>query len=67
MITHLDLAELTIGPAPYHREGWLYELKGDGYRMLASDHAIGRKSLAAVATTFPIGWNGQSVVVGLLR
>ena len=32
------LAELTSGPGPYHRQGWIYELKYDGYRMLASHH-----------------------------
>jgi ATP-dependent DNA ligase len=36
VITHSDLAELITGPAPYSRSGWIYELKYDGFRMLAS-------------------------------
>ena len=36
MITHSDLAELTTSPSPFDRPGWIFELKYDGYRMLAT-------------------------------
>ena len=36
MITHLDLAELVSSAAPFDRLGWIFELKYDGFRMLAT-------------------------------
>jgi bifunctional non-homologous end joining protein LigD len=37
MITHLDLARLLSAPAPFNRAGWIFELKHDGFRMLAAN------------------------------
>jgi ATP-dependent DNA ligase len=36
VFTYSDLAELITGPAPYTRPNWIYEVKYDGFRMLAS-------------------------------
>jgi bifunctional non-homologous end joining protein LigD len=36
VITYLDLAELTSAPAPFNRPGWIFELKYDGFRMMAA-------------------------------
>jgi len=45
-ITHEDLAQLTSAPAPFDREGWIFELKYDGFRMLAA-HRNGRAELVS--------------------
>jgi bifunctional non-homologous end joining protein LigD len=34
-VTHKDLAVPTLAKRPFSREGWLYELKYDGFRALA--------------------------------
>src|SRR4051812_20678055 len=34
MISHKELMLLSTAPRPFSREGWLFELKYDGYRML---------------------------------
>jgi bifunctional non-homologous end joining protein LigD len=36
VITHKDLAELATAPAPFSKDGWIFELKYDGFRMLAT-------------------------------
>ncbi len=36
LITYLDLAELTSASVPFNRTGWIFELKYDGFRMLAA-------------------------------
>jgi bifunctional non-homologous end joining protein LigD len=36
VITHCDLAELATLARPFNREGWIFELKYDGFRMLAT-------------------------------
>jgi bifunctional non-homologous end joining protein LigD len=46
LITYVDLAELTIAPTPFKREGWIFELKYDGFRMLAA-HRGGRAELVS--------------------
>jgi bifunctional non-homologous end joining protein LigD len=35
VITHHDLAQLSLAAAPFDRAGWIFELKHDGFRMLA--------------------------------
>lgn len=38
-ITHRDLMLATLAKAPFSAPGWIYELKYDGFRCLASRHA----------------------------
>ena len=52
MISHQDLAKLVTGPAPYHRDGWIYELKYDGYRMLASHRGDDAKIISHRGNNF---------------
>jgi bifunctional non-homologous end joining protein LigD len=35
-ITHADLAQLMSAPTPFDRDGWIFELRYDGFRMFAS-------------------------------
>jgi bifunctional non-homologous end joining protein LigD len=35
-VKYRDLAELTSAPTPFNREGWIFELKYDCFRMFAS-------------------------------
>jgi bifunctional non-homologous end joining protein LigD len=37
MISHKELMLLDAAPRPFSREGWLFELKYDGYRVLVSN------------------------------
>jgi ATP-dependent DNA ligase len=36
-ITHRDLAKLKLTPRPFSRAGWIFELKYDGFRVLATN------------------------------
>jgi bifunctional non-homologous end joining protein LigD len=36
LITHVDLAQLVSAYVPFDRDGWVFELKYDGFRMLAA-------------------------------
>jgi bifunctional non-homologous end joining protein LigD len=38
VITHSDLAELATLALPFNRPGWIFELKYDGFRMLATHY-----------------------------
>ena len=35
LVTHQDLAMLKLAPEPFSRAGWIFELKYDGFRVLA--------------------------------
>src|SRR5688572_14341530 len=46
VITHVDLAQLASAPVPFNRDGWIFELKHDGFRVLAA-HRKGRAELTS--------------------
>jgi bifunctional non-homologous end joining protein LigD len=46
LITHADLAQLASAAAPFNRAGWIFELKHDGFRMLAANRK-GRAELVS--------------------
>jgi bifunctional non-homologous end joining protein LigD len=46
VITYLDLAELSSASLPFNRSGWIFELKYDGFRMLAANRG-GRAELVS--------------------
>jgi bifunctional non-homologous end joining protein LigD len=52
VITYLDLARLTTAPAPFSRAGWIFELKYDGFRMLASNRGGRAELLSRNGTDF---------------
>ena len=41
MLTHRDLAHATARKAPFTRAGWIFEIKWQGFRVLASHEAGG--------------------------
>jgi len=43
-VTHQDLAMLKLAPEPFSRTGWIFELKYDGFRVLAG-YSQGRPQL----------------------
>jgi bifunctional non-homologous end joining protein LigD len=46
VITHLDLAQPSSAAEPFDRAGWVFELKHDGFRMLA----VNRRDRAELVT-----------------
>ena len=52
MITHLDLAELTTSATPFIRDGWIFELTYDGFRMLSSHRGDRAEIISRRGTDF---------------
>ena len=58
MITHRDLAQLKSVKRPFSKPGWLFELKYDGFRVLAAQRSVAETSLVTrngtnLLTCFP--------------
>ena len=51
-LSSIDLMYPTLVSTPFHREGWVYEEKYDGWRMLAYKHGS-QVSLISRARRFP--------------
>jgi bifunctional non-homologous end joining protein LigD len=51
-ITPTDLCVPTIADRPFSREGWIFELKYDGFRMLATKHGDDVALLSRRGTNF---------------
>jgi bifunctional non-homologous end joining protein LigD len=52
VITYLDLAELTSASVPFNRSGWIFELKYDGFRMVAAHRGGGADLVSRRGTDF---------------
>lgn len=51
-ITHEDLCVATKADQPFSRDGWIFELKYDGFRILASRHGEQVSLLSRKGTDF---------------
>ena len=52
MISPLDLAELELQQRPFNLKGWVFELKYDGFRILALHSSEGVKPLSRRGTPY---------------